>query len=262
MIDANPSERSVTRIGEVGLRVQGRLPKTRGVAIVGSRRASRHGRAVAAQVAGAVVRSGGHVVSGGAYGIDIAAHRGALEAGGATVVVLGSGLDHPTPTAHRSVYAQVAQRGALVSMFPDEMRGSRWTFPKRNRVIALLSAEVVVVQATRGSGSLYTARAGLEQGKRVWVVPGGAEDPLHAGCRALVAEGARLYTPPVARAGGPPVHARGVWDAAAEPATLEQLAERAQAEVWTVAALATDLELDGWLVAEPGGRYRRVECRR
>ncbi len=248
------------RLCKGGLRVQGRLPDSPGVAVVGSRRASSYGLELAGRIAREVVERGGHVVSGGAYGIDAAAHRGALDAGGETVVVLGSGLDCPTPRAHLSLFERARAQGAVVSPFPCGTRAQAWTFPRRNPHIARLAESVVVVQATRRSGALHTARAALRQDKPVFVVPGGFENPLHTGCHLLVGEGASLYvsTKPASVEAEPPADARAVWQAAFEPATLEELASRAGLSISQAALQATDLELGGWLVAEPGGRFRRT----
>lgn len=162
------------------------------VALVGARAASGRGVAMAEELAGSVAGAGGLVLSGGAIGIDGAAHRGALEADGATACVLAGGLEELYPARHRSLFAAIAERGALVSSFAPETPPRRYQFVRRNRVIAGLADLVVVVEAERASGSLYTARAALEYGRRLAAVPGSA------GCEALIAEGALPIETPAA----------------------------------------------------------------
>lgn len=251
------------------LRGRGALP-TDGLAIVGARRADAYGRELAARVAQTAVERGVAVVSGGAFGIDHAAHRAALDAGGRTVVVLGSGLTRPAPASHRALFDEARTRGAVVSPFPCAQGAARWTFPHRNAWIAGLSRAVVVVQASTRSGALHTARAALERGTPVHAIPGPFDAPLHAGCHALVGEGARLLThpagwaedlarsphhdPPAAPAA--PADHRALWDAAsAEARPLDALARAAGLDIDAAATAATLLELDGWLRPSAGGRY-------
>jgi DNA processing protein len=133
------------------------------------------------------------VVSGGALGIDAAAHRGALEAGGHTVAVLGTGVDVPYPAQHRGLFEEILRAGgALVSEQPDGAPALRHHFPARNRVISGLSEVVIVVQANEKSGALITASWARSQGRAVLAVPGDAREPLSAGPHALVRAGARL----------------------------------------------------------------------
>lgn len=247
-----------------------------GVAIVGARRADGYGLDVARRVARAAVERGRAVVSGGAFGVDFAAHRATLDAGGRTIVVLGSGLGRPSPAAHRSLFEEAVGRGALVSPFPCDQTAAPWTFPRRNPWIAALADAVVVVQAGARSGALHTARAALASGIPVYAAPGPMDAPLHAGCHALIAEGARVLTAPDAWADGveaskatPPAPAvdpgrdlppdgRALWlVATVEPRPLTELAEDAGLAIDRAMQAATLLELDGWLRAAPGGRYAR-----
>lgn len=244
-----------------------------GVAIVGARGADRYGRDVARRVAEAAVARGRAVISGGAFGIDHAAHSAALEAGGRTVVVLGSGLDRASPAAHRGLFDAAMRRGAVVSPFPCAQTAARWTFPRRNPWIAALSAAVIVVQAGRQSGALHTARAALERGIPVYVVPGPMDAPLHAGCHALVDEGARLLTtvdawaddalpppePDPQRADGMAPDHRALWlVCSVEARPIAELAADAGLSIDVALQAATVLELDGMLRAVPGGRYARA----
>src|ERR1700694_4684804 len=177
------------------LRARGRwpLPNRPRVAIVGSRRPSPYGEAVAAQLGTDPAKSDVIVVSGLALGIDAAAHRGALNGGGVTVAVMGTGVDVVYPAAH-SVLAEAILRGggALVSQFPDGTAPRRHNFPARNYTMAALSDVVVVVEAAEGSGGLITAEAALELHKEVMAVPGSVFSPLSVGTHGLIRDGAGL----------------------------------------------------------------------
>ena len=177
------------------LRVRGRWPPPEGprAAIVGSRRPSPYGEAVAEQLGLELARAGVVVISGLALGIDAAAHRGALNAGGVTVAVMGTGVDVIYPSAH-SVLAEaiLSGGGALVSQFPDGTAPRRHNFPARNYTMAALSDVVVVVEAGEGSGALITAEAALDLHKEVMAVPGSVFSPLSVGTHGLIRDGAGL----------------------------------------------------------------------
>ncbi|HEY4887353.1 MAG TPA: DNA-processing protein DprA [Candidatus Dormibacteraeota bacterium] len=177
------------------LRTRGRWPPPDGprVAIVGSRRPSPYGEAVAEQLAADLARSGVIVISGLALGIDAAAHRGALVTGGVTVAVMGTGVDVIYPAAHGKLAGEIlAAGGALVSQFPDGTTPRRHNFPARNWTMAALSEVVVVVEAALGSGALITAEAALDLNKEVMAVPGSVFSPLSVGTHALIRDGAGL----------------------------------------------------------------------
>ena len=177
------------------LRTKGRWPPPEGprAAIVGSRRPSPYGEAVAEQLALELARAGVIVISGLALGIDAAAHRGALNAGGVTVAVLGTGVDVIYPAANSMLAgAIVAGGGALVSQFPDGTAPRRHNFPARNYTIAQLADVVVVVEAAEGSGALITAEAALDLHKEVMAVPGSVFSPLSVGTHGLLRDGAGL----------------------------------------------------------------------
>ncbi len=161
------------------------------VAVVGARRASDYGLEVARSLGRGLAAAGVTVVSGMAFGIDAAAHAGALEVGG-TIAVLAGGADSASPAAHRALHRRIATHGAVISELPPGARPRRFGFPARNRIIAGLAAMTVVVEATWASGALGTARATVALGRDVGAVPGRITSPLAAGPNALIADGAAL----------------------------------------------------------------------
>ncbi len=163
------------------------------MAIVGSRRPPPYGEVVAGQVPLGLAGCGVMVISGLALGIDAAAHRGALNAGGVTVAVMGTGVDGIYPCAHAELARVIiAGGGALVSQFPDGTAPRRHNFPARNHTMADLSDVVVVVGAGEGSGALITAEAALDLHKEVMAVPGSVFSPLSVGVHQLIRDGAGL----------------------------------------------------------------------
>ena len=166
------------------------LLATRCVSVVGSRKFTPYGRRVAAKVAGQLAACGITVVSGMAIGIDGISHRSALEAGGKTIAVLGNGLDVMYPAANRELKSDILRCGLLLSEYPPGMRGTRYTFPRRNRIISGLSEATVVVEAGLNSGSLITATLAEEQGRRVYGVPGNIDAVTSIGVNMLIRDGA------------------------------------------------------------------------
>jgi DNA processing protein len=245
------------------------------VAIVGTRRCTGAGAGFARELGRELTAVGVSVVSGLALGIDGAAHRGVLDAGGAPVGVVGCGLDVVYPARHRDLWARVADEGLLLSESPLGVRPAGWRFPARNRIIAALAELVVVVESHAAGGSMHTVREAADRGIEVMVVPGSVRSPAAAGTNQLLSEGcapvrdaadvmvalglsavtrgARADTRARPDETGQAVLAAFDW----EPATLEHLAVRTGLGLPTLAAALEALVTQGWV--EPvGGWYERV----
>jgi DNA processing protein len=162
------------------------------IAIVGTRHATAYGKQQAERLAGGLARAGMTVVSGLARGIDAAAHRGALQAGGRTLAVLGSGVSNIYPPEHVELAGQVVAGGALLSESPPESPPLPGAFPQRNRIITGMSLGVIVVEAAQRSGALISARHAMEQGREVFAVPGRVDSRVSGGCHRLIRDGAKL----------------------------------------------------------------------
>ncbi len=162
------------------------------IAIVGARHATHYGVAQAERLAGSLARAGITIVSGLARGIDAAAHRGALAAGGRTLAVLGSGLLNMYPPEHAELADEVAAHGAVLSEVPPRSPPLAGAFPQRNRIISGLSLGVLVVEASTQSGALISARHAMEQGREVFAVPGRVDSRMSRGCHRLIRDGAKL----------------------------------------------------------------------
>ena len=162
------------------------------IAIVGTRHASNYGRQQAEQLAGELARAGLTVISGLARGVDAAAHRGALRAGGRTLALLGSGVLNIYPPEHDELAEQVCHAGAVISENPPRSRPVSGTFPQRNRLISGMSLGVLVVEAGHRSGALITARHAMEQGREIFAVPGRIDSRTSHGCHRLLRDGAKL----------------------------------------------------------------------
>ncbi|BAS27490.1 DNA-processing protein DprA [Limnochorda pilosa] len=256
------------------------------VSIVGTRRCTPYGESVAAELGAALARAGVTVVSGLARGVDAAAHRAALEAGGRTVAVMATGPDRIYPPEHRKLARAIEAQGALITEFPPGTHPEPYYFPHRNRIIAALSWATVVVEAGERSGALITADLALTMGRTVFAVPGPIHRPQSRGCHRLIREGATLLgsaadlieevrarqatgalpqgtLPGIAseppEGAGPPSSdpQRWLYDRLdREPRTLEELVRRCGSDVGSVQAGLSLLELRGWAV-RVGGRYWR-----
>jgi DNA processing protein len=256
------------------LHVQGEVPEGPAVAIVGSRAADRQGLRFAYRLASDLGREGVTVVSGGAQGIDQAAHRGALDGGGKTVIVLGCGLNIDYPRGSRELRERAAESGAVVSELESDAKPRPVHFPKRNRIVAALSQAVVVIQAAEKSGALITARLGRALDRIVMAVPGIPGAELTRGTHGLLKDGALLVDGMddvleaigLARRGeeGLRVSSRiatlsGLQAAVAKwlsegPATVDELSRGLEKPVGDVLTTLVQLEVDG-VVAGCGGNY-------
>ncbi len=176
--------------------VKGRIPTGPMVAIVGSRNADSSVCRFVSRLAGDLSKQGLTIISGGALGIDTAAHEGALESDGVTVAVIGSGFDFMYPEANRALFDRIGGTGALVTEYPKQQPPTKWTFPRRNRIVAAMASAVIVAQAGEKSGALITARIARELGVPLGAMPGAAGDPRNHGSHRLLREGAVMVENP------------------------------------------------------------------
>lgn len=173
--------------------VKGMLPAGEvAVAVVGSRRATSYGLMTTGKLSGELASRGVCIVSGLARGVDTAAHKGALQAGGKTIGVLGCGIDVIYPPENRILFEEMTRKGCLISEYPLGMLPLAENFPRRNRIISGLSCGVLVIEAAEKSGSLITAQYALEQGRDVFAVPGNISFASSRGCNRLIKQGAKL----------------------------------------------------------------------
>jgi DNA processing protein len=252
------------------------------VAIVGSRAASPYGLAVAERLAADLAASGLVIVSGLARGVDSAAHRGALSAGGVTVAVLGSGADVIYPAEHVPLARAIDATGAVISELVPGTRPQQWFFPLRNRIISGLSRAVVVIEASEKSGSLITARCALDQGRDVLAVPGNVLSGKNRGAHALLRDGATIVESAddileelgmAPRAGTPaPCGGRGpvagmsenrdpVLDCLVpgEASDLDEISGRSGLNASRLLPRLFELELHGLVRRVGGGRFVRID---
>ncbi len=249
------------------------------IAIVGSRNATPQGEANARNFAGALAAHGYAITSGLALGIDAAAHRGALEADGATIAVIGTGADRIYPARNQQLARDVAENGVIVSEFPLGTPASASNFPRRNRIISGLSRGILVVEAAVESGSLITARLAGEQGRDVFAIPGSIHSPQSRGCHRLIRQGAKLVetaqdileelgSPPLRQANAGTTPAGGICAIDSvdllshlgfDPASFDTLAARSGLTPENLSVMLLQLELDGRIASLPGGRYQRLQ---
>jgi DNA processing protein len=245
----------------------GHLPER--VAIVGSRKCSDLGRSVAEDLGRALVAAGLAVASGAAHGIDAAAHRGALQAGGRTIAVLGSGIDIAYPASSRDLLRRIVDHGTLVSEYPPATPAGPHHFPARNRIVVALARALVVVEGESKSGSRISVDHALDLGREIFAVPGPVTSPLAETPLEMIRDGAtlirgaedllddlgldRLPPPPPPDLGD---DERRVWDTLAGRLLPDAVARRAGMSVPTAVTTLIQLELRG-LVASSGGRYER-----
>ena len=241
------------------------------VAVVGTRRATSYGLRVTREIAGALARGGACIVSGMALGIDAAAHRAALEAGGTTIAVLGNGVDVPYPRSHAGLHREIIERGLVISEMPPGSHSHRGSFVKRNRIIAAIAGTTIVVEAPFGSGAISTAKAALDLGRDLGAVPGPIDSPQSQGVNELF----RDCTHPIVSVAdalclaglAPQTRAEPrvddevemrVWSALAlGPATLDELCARSALPVAQCLTAVTTLELRGAIECALTGQIRR-----
>lgn len=179
------------------LYVKGNLPADLcGAAVVGSRQASSYGIKAAGVFAGVLAREGITVISGGARGVDTAAHEASLRVGGKTVAVLGCGLDKAYPPENLELFSRICKQGAVISEYAPGTLPLAMNFPARNRIIVGLSAAVIVAEAARKSGAIITANIAADEGRDVYCVPGNIFDGTSVGCHDLIRNGAKLVDSP------------------------------------------------------------------
>jgi len=243
------------------------------VSIVGTRDSTAYGERITRTLTRTLVRSGVTVISGMARGIDGAAHRTALEEGGKTVAVLGTGIDVPYPVGHRQLHRAIAERGLVVSENPPGMRAHKGAFPKRNRIIAAVAPVTIVIEAGFRSGALNTASQALELGRIVAAVPGPIDSDQSRGSNQLLRDGAVLiaaaddalallgisrpkgadYAVPVL-----PDSEQKVWDALAGGLTeMDSLPATTTLSMAECLAAVTSLEILGLVECSLAGEVRR-----
>ncbi len=260
------------------LYVKGRveLLNAPGLAIVGSRNATPQGAASAEAFAEVLAQAGLTIVSGLALGIDAAAHRGGLRGRGATVAVIGTGIDRVYPAGNWELARSIAEQGAIVSEFPLGTPALKENFPRRNRIISGLSRGCLVVEAAERSGSLITARLAAEQGRDVFAIPGSIHSPLAKGCHRLIKQGAKLVDDAkdildelgLAPGGEASIAApepaadeatRKLLDCLGfDPCDIDTLAARSGLTAEKLYAMLLPMELEGRIASLPGGKFQRI----
>ena len=250
-----------------GLFVRGRAPlemlERASVAIVGARACSSYGAQVARMLGRELGAAGLVVVSGLARGVDGEAHCGALESGGATVAVLGCGVDRNYPASNAQLARRIEETGLIVSEYAPGVEPAPWRFPARNRIVAGLAAATIVVEARERSGALITADLALEEGREVFAVPGEITSPLSEGTNRLLRLGATALTcaDDVLEAFGLEPQAKDEVSPEAQrvlellPGTADELVRALELDAAALAALLAELELSG-VIAEAEGVYR------
>jgi DNA processing protein len=254
---------------------------TPSVAIVGTRDPSEYAQRWAQKLGYALARAGLIVVSGMAAGIDGAAHRGCLDAGGTTLAVLATGVDMIYPPENRSLYYQIHERGGFLSEYPRGVGADRPQFPRRNRIIAGLCRAVIIAEAPYKSGALITARYAAEYGRDVYVLPGHLDNHRAKGALSLVNEGAHIilgeealleqllgHTPPLdpTPSSALSLPQQQILEAiqqlsqGSHSVAFDDIVHRVSLDTGVVMAELIHLELMGCVEQQPGNRYRRIGC--
>lgn len=248
------------------------------IAIVGSRNPSTSGLETAFSFAKSLSTSGFVITSGLALGIDAASHRGALQGGGYTIAVAGTGLDRVYPAKHKDLATAIVKTGAMISEFPPGTTAKANHFPRRNRIISGMCLGLLVVEAAKQSGSLITARMALEQNREVFAIPGSIHNPLARGCNALIREGAKLVETTQHIFEELNVYIQEDEDFTEKnpettldleqqtllnlvmfsPTSIDDLVTQTGYPIEVIASTLLILELQGYLEATPGGCYTRI----
>ncbi|MBT4838695.1 MAG: DNA-protecting protein DprA [Methylococcales bacterium] len=251
------------------------------IAVVGSRNPTPHGQKNAYQFSYELAQTGFTITSGLALGIDGSAHQATIDAKGKTIAVMGTGVDRIYPARHKKLAHQIVDNeGTLISEFPLGTTPTPHNFPKRNRIISGLSLGTLVVEATRKSGSLITAKSALEQSREVFAIPGSIHNPLSRGCHQIIKEGAtlveesndivaeiKIFTNLSANDQSP----TSIQDLSNlsddqqallqvisfDPISIDEIMLSYDASIEDLTSQLVDLELQGYVVALPGGRYQR-----
>lgn len=250
------------------------------IAVVGTRFPVKYGTDMAKALSSGLAERGICVVSGMARGIDSAAHRAAIEAGGRTIAVLGSGLDVIYPPENHEIYEKIAQNGAVISAFPPGTEPDKTNFPERNAIISGLSLGTVVVQAAKKSGALITAAFALEQNREVFAVPGRVGEKNSGGANLLIKRGAKLcegaddialeisalrhlespaeeYGEMEAKLAALPEDRKKLLELLrAEPLHIDAIAEKTGEKVSELSTLMLELEIEGLVDSSEGGLYQ------
>jgi DNA processing protein len=251
------------------------------IAIVGSRNCTPGGMQNAIDFATQCAAAGLVITSGLALGIDAAAHRGALDAGGGTIAVMGTGLDKLYPQRNRKLAQEIIENGLLISEFPFGTAARPANFPQRNRIISGLAIATLVVEAAQRSGSLITARLAAEQGREVFAIPGSIHNPQARGCHQLIRDGATLIetaedigvelgnlfefalrqqiTAPEKHSIALDAEQRALLDSIGyDPVHCDLLAHRSGLTIDKLSSMLVELELNDLIQTAPGGRYVRI----
>ncbi|SNZ09944.1 DNA processing protein [Persephonella hydrogeniphila] len=248
------------------------IPDVPLISVVGSRKHTYYGKSVTREIVKKLVENGIGIVSGLASGIDRIAHETALENNGFTIAVLGGGIDRIFPYENRDIYTKIKKEGVLISEFPIGQKPTRYTFPIRNRIIAGLSAGVIVTEASERSGALITARTANEYGRVVFSVPSNINNPYGKGCNILLKEGAIPLTgiedvfenlPYLDKKESPAYMdisdvEKLILDSINQPVHIDLLSEKTNIDTEQIIVILFEMEIKGLLTVENGIVVRNI----
>lgn len=245
------------------------------LAIVGSRNATPQGKSNATAFAEELANNGLTIISGLALGIDAAAHLGGLRGKGSTVAVVGTGIDRIYPASNQALARDIAQHGVIISEFPLTTPPRKENFPRRNRIISGMTLGCLVIEAAERSGSLITARQAGEQGREVFAIPGSIHSPLSKGCHRLIKQGAKLvddvrdileelnfsFSQSIQTPASSPLanEEQALLDCLGfDSCDIDTLVSRSGLTADRLYAILLQLELEGRIASQPGGRFQRI----